>query len=59
MREILFILHSYKFTHGYCISSRVRTKDMTPQFLICQVDLFEDDRKVTQVQAVVSYMYVS
>ena len=35
VREVSFILHSYKFTHGYCISSRVLriwltgTEDMT------------------------------
>ena len=33
------------------------TEDMTPQFLICQVDLFEDDRKVTQ-SAGCCFLYV-
>ena len=33
------------------------TEDMTPQFLICQVDLFEDDRKVTP-NASCSFLYV-
>ena len=33
------------------------TEDMTPQFLICQVNLFEDDRKVTP-SAGCSFLYV-
>ena len=33
------------------------TEDTTPQFLICQVDLFEDDRKVTP-SAGCSFLYV-
>ena len=40
VREVSFILHSYKFTHGYCISSRVLriwltgTDDMTHRYCI-------------------------
>ena len=58
MREILFILHSYKFTHGYCISSRV-LRIWLRSFLYVKLICLKMTEKWPQVQAVVSYMYVS
>ena len=58
VREILFILHSYKFTHRYCMFSRV-LRIWLLSFLYVKLTCFKMTEKWPQVQAVVSYMYVS
>ena len=48
---------SFMYVYSQVLHILTGTEDMGPQFLICQVDLFEDDRKMTP-SADCSFLYV-